>query len=530
MNKLVSERTQAMSKILEGVNLVVNPVVASIGPNGKTTLVAKSYMQDYGIENYPVLCTKDGFNITKSISSPDPEVQVGVRLVQQAAEVQMEKMGDATSSVCLFTKEILTGGLNLIKSGVSSLKVISGINEAVGYVSEAMTKMATPINGDVERIRMIASVTANNDKFIGDLIADAFDKTGDDGVFQVEESKGRVTSVRVSDGVKFSRGWASPYFITNKAKSEAVLDKPFILLYDRPITILNDLMPLLERILNLQGQTGVKRPLVIFCEKTDGEALATLTFNTQQGSLQSCVVEMQALGQHKRDFMNDLAICTNGKFVSELDGIKLENVTIDMLGQADKVIVGKDETVVIGGMKDQELFDKLIEDLKALEALEQDTEANEMIKKRIARLKGAVAILSVAGITEIEMRERMDRIDDSIRSVRSSINGGWVVGGGTAFLRVPKKEGSEGWNLIMSVLAKPLTQICINSEKNPQEVIDLVLSEEGNIGYNAKTDNVEDLSVSGIIEPVQSNIYALQNAASVVCQILSSQYMIVDTL
>lgn len=531
MNKLISERKDAMAKILTGVNLVSNPVVSSIGPLGRTVLIAQSFVENYMVNYLPVICTKDGYEITKSISSTDPEIQVGVRLMQQISEVQMEKMGDATSTVCLFAQALITDGLKLIDSGKNYLEVIKGINDAVEYVSAEMTKMATPISGNVEKIRMVATVTSNNDSFIGDLIAESFSKIGEYGVIDIQEAKSRETSIKVSDGIKFGRGWVSQYFVTNKVKGQAELINPYILLYDRPITQLNDkqfgsgILPLIQKI-----TTNGKRPLVIFCDDCDGEALATLTFNTQQNNFQSCVISMSFLGDNKRDFMNDIAAATSGTFISELAGVKLENVTIEMLGQADKVVVSKDDTVIIGGLKNENVFNDLVKSITSLEENEEDIEQKRLLKKRVARLKGSVAILSVGGITEIEMKEKAARIDDAVRSTRSSILGGWVAGGGTAFLRVPVIGGNDGWNLVMSILSKPLNQICINAGKEPKEIIDNVLRNIGNIGYNAKSDKIEDLSVSGIIEPVDSNISALQNAASVACQILSSKYLITDTL
>jgi chaperonin GroEL len=525
MQKIISSGSNAFNKILAGVNLVANPVKSTISPMGRTVIIGKSYVGDYNVNNLPVEVSKDGYKVALSIKSSDPEVQIGVSLIQEAATKQMIDAGDATSCVCLLTQAILDGGLKLIEEGASHVEVVKGINTAVEYVVDELKKMSIPIDGDIEKIRAVAITCSNGDKVVGDLIAEAFSKIGADGVISIEEAKGRETSIKISDGIKFNRGWASQYFVTNKAKAECVLENPFILIYDRPVTILKDLMPLLEKILLHQKETGVKRPLMIFCDATDGDALATLTFNNQQGSLQSCVVEMDFLGQYKRDFMEDIAAATGGVFINELKGTKLENITLQQLGQAQKIVVGKEETVIIGGLRDEKTFNSLAQNIKVLEQAEEDPELKELLKKRHARLNGSVAVLSVGATTEVEMKEKKDRIDDAVRATRSAIEEGIICGGGIPFLRI-----KTGNSIIDKALYKSIWQICENAGKDPDVIVREVLSHHGNIGYNAKTDTIEDLLVIGIIEPVKSNRCALQNAASVVNQILSSQYLITDIL
>jgi chaperonin GroEL len=550
MQKIVNSGKAVMDKILAGVNLVADPVKSTISPKGRTVIIGRAYVAEYNVNNMPIEVTKDGFKVSESISSPDPETQLGVLFIQEACRKQMSDAGDATSTTALLVQAILTGGLTLIEDGASSVEVVKGINAAVEYVVAELKKMSTPIDGDVEKIRAVATTCSNGDKVIGDLIAEAFSKTGADGVINIEEAKGRETSIKISDGIKFHRGWASQYFVTNKAKAECVLENPYILIYDRPITILKDFMPLLEKILIHENQTKVKRPLMVFCDAADGDPLATLTFNNdlfhrREGGLQSCVVEMAFLGQYKKDFMEDIAAATGGVFINELKGTKLENVTLQQLGQAKKVVVGKDETVIIGGLKDEKIFNSLAKNIKDLEEAEEDPELKELLKKRLARLKSSVAILSVGATTEVEMKEKKDRVDDAVRATRSAIEEGFIPGSGTAFLRVPKLEyvygdnSAIGMQLIISNLGKSFEQICKNagvdedstlSQIKGIEIKDYVMGGNSNFGYNAKTNKVEDLVLAGIIEPTKSNRCALQNAASVVCQILSSQYMITDTL
>lgn len=552
MQKLVSSGKNVMDKILAGINLVADPVKSTISPKGRTVIIGKAYVADYNVNNMPIEVTKDGYKVSESISSPDPETQLGVLFIQEACRKQMADAGDATSTCALLTQAILAGGLKLIEEGANSVDVVNGINAAVEYVVAELKKMSTPIDGDVEKIRAVATTCSNGDKVIGDLIAEAFSKTGADGVINIEEAKGRETSIKISDGIKFHRGWASQYFVTNKAKAECVLENPYILIYDRPITILKDFMPLLEKILNKEKESGIKRPLMVFCDAADGDPLATLTFNNQlaqggQGGLRSCVVEMAFLGQYKKDFMEDIAAATGGVFINELKGTKLENVNLQQLGQAKKVVVGKDETVIIGGLKDEKVFDKLAKDIKELEEKEEDPELKELLKKRLARLKGSVAILSVGATTEVEMKEKKDRIDDSVRATRSAVEAGFVIGGGMAFRKIvmamvmekhvnanKEKTGTisfdKSMELIITALNTPLQQICENAGVNSTDIFHKLENETGNTGYNAKTNRIEDLIKSGVIEPTKSNRCALQNAASVVCQILSSNYMVTDTL
>jgi len=544
MNKLVSEGQSAMDKILAGVNLVANPVKASIGPLGRTSIISESIVANYDIQNYPIVITKDGYRISESITAADPEVNVGVRLIQEAARKQMADAGDGTSSVCLLTQFLLEGGLKLINEGANHVELIKGINAAVEYVVEELKKMSTQIDGDVEKIRQIATLTSNGDTVIGDLIAEAFEKMGKDGVINLEEAKGVATTIKISDGIKFHRGWASPYFVTNKSKLECELINPYILIYDRPVTILKDLMPVLQQVFDINSATGVKRPLMIFCDACEGEPLATLTFNNAQGNLQSCVVEMAFLGDKKREFMEDIAAATGGLFINELKGVKLENVKIEQLGQAKKIIVGKDDTVIIDGDKDAEIYNSLVESLKILEEKEDEGESKELLKKRIARLKGSVAILSVGATTEVEMKEKKDRADDAVRATRSALEGGWIPASGTAFINVINKsvldkvipidkldDFIKGKGLVIQCLYESLVQICRNAGLDMNYVTSDILSKvSGNFGYNARTGYVEDLVLTGIIEPAKSNICALQNAASVCCAILSSRFMITDTL
>jgi chaperonin GroEL len=546
MQKLISSGLKAMTKIKEGVDLLANPVKSTISPNGRTVIINRSEIRDYSTVYAPIEVTKDGYKIAMSVSSPDQEIQTGVLMVQEAAKKQMIDAGDGTSTVCLLTQSLLDEGLKLIESGVSHIEISKGINAAVYYVVDELKKMAIPIGGDIEKIRQVATVCSNNDKEIGNLIAQAFEKIGTDGVINIEEAKGRETTIKTYDGIKFGHGWASQFFVTNFQKLESVLEDPFILIYDKPITQLEDkqfgsgIMPLLQKVANHNTVTGKPKPLMIFCDDVDGEALATLAANTQKGTFQSCVVNMRWLGEKKIEFLEDIAIATGGKFISALKGdSKLESVELSELGQCKRIVVGKEETVIIEGYKNTSKFEPFVENLKLLEEAEQDIELKDLLRKRIARLKGSVAILSVGATTEVEMKEKKDRVDDACRATRSAIEEGVICGAGTAFLRVPlpiiKEDNNsgimKGYNVVFNAIEKSLEQVCINSVVDFYKIKKAVIdSDNKNFGYNAKVGILEDLLKAGIIEPIKSNRCALQNAASVVTQILNSQFTITDIL
>jgi len=521
-----------MDKILEGVNLVADPVKSTLGAKGKTVIISEAYIADYGTRNYPIVVTKDGWRVSQSISSTDPLVQAGVLFVQEGAQKQMTDAGDATTTNCLFTQAMVTEGLKLIEAGVNPHELKEGIEKAVEYVVGELKKIAVPINGDIERIRQIATISANNDLEIGNLIAEAYSKIGAEGSVTIEEAKGVGTSIKIADGFKFNRGWASPYFITNPAKEECELVEPYILIFDRPISQLQPLMPILEKVL------GTKRPLLIICEDSDGEALATLTYNVAQKTMKACVINLAFMGEGKIKIMEDIATVTGGTFINELKGVKLENVTLQHLGQAKKVVIGKESTVIVAGAKKEEEYDKLVLGLKNLAAETELQEEKEKIEKRIARLNEGVAILSIGAMTEVEMKEKKDRADDAVRATKCAIEEGFIPGGGTAFLRVnnllsvytSSPNFQKGINLLMGTLTYPLKQICDNAGVNSDDILAKVLKEKNNIGYNAKTAQIEDLVESGIIDAVKSNRCALQNAASVACQILTSQYVITDNM
>jgi len=529
MNKQVSSGKTAMDKILEGVNLVADPVKSTLGPKGKTVIISQSYVEDYGTKNYPIVVTKDGWRVSQNISSADPLVQAGVLFIQEVAQKQMTDAGDATTTASLLAQAIITEGLKLIDAGVNRHELKDGIEKAVEYVVGELKKMAIPINGDIERIRQVATISANNDAEIGNLIAEAYSKIGVEGSVTIEEAKGVATSIKIADGFKFHRGWASPYFITNPAKEECELIEPYILIYDRPISQLAPLMPVLKQVLEQ------KRPLLIICEDSDGEALATLTFNVAQKTMQACVINLAFMGDGKIKIMEDIAAVTGGTYINELKGVKLENVLLSHLGQSKKAVIGKDNTIIIGGLRNEEGYNDLVTGLKNLAFATEDTETKERIEKRIARLNEGVAILSIGAATEVEMKEKKDRADDAVRATKCAIEEGFIPGGGTVFSKLgydmfEKNKDNKAVMMIAACLKYPLIQICENAGEDGEIIFSQVVKSKQNEGYNAKDDRIENLVNAGIIEAAKSNRCALQNAASVACQILTSQYVITDTL
>jgi chaperonin GroEL len=424
---------------------------------------------------------------------------------------------------------IILKGFEMIDNGANPQELKKGIDKAVEYVCSEIKKMAIPVGDDNEMIRQVATVSANNDSSIGDLIAEAYRKIGNSGVINIEDAKGVDTTIKMTDGFTFPRGWVSPYFITNRAKDECELIEPYILIYDKPISQLQPLMPILEQV------AAKQKSLLIICEDADGEALATLTMNAAQKRLSCCVVTLAFLGNSKVNVMEDIAAVTGGTFINELKGVELKNVTIKHLGLAKKVVIGKESTTIIGGIKDEDRFNELVDGLKESITKTDDDYEKILIEKRIARLKEGVAILSIGGATETEMNERKDRADDAVKATKAAIEEGCLVGGGTAFLRVPlaivkETQLENGYNLIFDAIEEPLKQICRNAGVDENKILKDVKDANGGFGYNCKTDTIEDLAKAGILDAAKAVRCSLQNAASVATMILTTECVISDTI
>ncbi len=536
MQKRILTSKEARAGIYAGVKKVSDAVVSTLGPMGRNAIISRCFPSQTGMQYYMPFVTKDGVTVSRNITLDDQIENTGANLIKQAAEKTMLDAGDGTTTTCLLMKVILEKGIELVDAGANPQELKKGIDAAVKYVVEELKKMAVPIDGDIEKIRAVATVSANNDSVIGDLIAEAFSKIGSDGVIDIEESKSEKTEIIISDGIKIKRGWESQYFITDKAKMECVLIDPYILLYDKKISTMaqfeNVLMPLIE---------GGKS-LLIVCSESDGEALAALAMNANNGTFRSCIIKCPEFGDKQREAMEDLAAITGATYISDEKGRALKSITDKDFGHAKKIIIGKNETSIITPKGNKKQLTELLNNLK-MDLTKAGTEEKEQIEKRIAKLSGSVAVLSVGAATEVEMREKKDRCDDAVRATKAAISEGFTGGGGLSFFNISLFQGLldkmnenesyiKGFILVIDTLKEPMKQICNNAGIDPQIKIDLMLDNRHNfnVGYNAKTNTVEDLIEAGIIDPVKVLRCSLENAASAAGMILTSETLIVDTL
>lgn len=516
MQKVILYGIESRRKILDGINKVADAVVVTLGPKGRNVVISRSYPSQNGMQYNQPIVTKDGVTVSRHIMLTDYLENVGCLMVREAAEKTMANAGDGTSSTVLFVRAIVQEGLKLVDAGANPQEVKKGIDAAVEYVVSELKKMAIPVGDDIEKIRQIATVSANNDTFVGDLIADAFLQIGNDGVLDIEESKTAQTEIKIVDGFKFDKGWVSPYFITNQSKNECELIEPYILLYDKKISVMKPMLQILEKVM------GSGKSLLIICDDADGEALATLAMN--QNRLRCCIVRSPNFGDAKREAMEDIAVITGGTFISDEKGNSLDSATIKMLGTAKKVIVGIEETVIIGGGGYDDKMQELLNNLQ-MNKVGKDEAEKQKIEKRIAKLTGSIAVLSVGAATDTEMKEIKDRCDDAIRATKAAISEGYVCGGGTVFAKM-----SSANEVLDKVLTQPLLQICENAGVKGDDILKKVRGSNKNFGYNAKTDTIEDLLKAGIIDPVKVLRCSLQNAASTATMILTSEVLICDSL
>lgn len=555
MHKVILYDKEARQKVKDGIDKVVDVVKVTLGALGRNVLIKRSYIstQGHGLQHLPLISTKDGVTVVRSLTLTDHLENMGADLVKEAAEKTMYQAGDGTTTTCILVQAIVEQGLKLVDQGVNPMELKKGIDKAVEYVVAELKKMSVAVGDDIEKIRQIATVSANNDKEIGDLIAEAFKKIGNDGIIDIEEAKGTVTEIKTTDGVKIDRGWISPYFVNNQSKNECELINPYILLYDKKLTQMKPLENILNQVI------GEGRSILIICDDADGEALAALAMNTAQGRIKACIVRSPGFGDSKREAMEDLAILTGGEYVSDEKGKGLAALKLTNLGQAAKVIVGKDETVIVSGESKKEELENLLNDLK-MNLVKADGMEKEAIEKRIAKLTGGVAVLYVGAATEVEMKEKKDRVDDAIRATKAAIAEGYISGGGTAFLLLSlheivyvadkNKPFQEGDSLLLNALVYPLQQICSNSGVDFETVKKDIFNawgekrdnytfpegsedynkEKCNIGYNAKTGKIENLIDSGIIDPVKVLRCSLENAASAAGILITSSALICDNI
>jgi chaperonin GroEL len=523
MAKEIKFNIDARALLKEGVDQLADAVKVTLGPKGRHVVLEKKY-------GAPQV-TKDGVTVAKDIELADPYKNMGAQMVKEVASKTGDIAGDGTTTATVLAQSIINVGLKNITAGANPMDIKRGIDKAVEKVIAHLKSQAKVIGDDLSKIEQVARVAANDDEEIGKLIAEAMGKVHKEGVITVEESKGTTTSVEVVEGMQFDRGYISAYFVTNAEKMEADLENPYILIYDKKVSTMKDMLPVLES----TAQTG--RPLLIISEDVEGEALATLVVNRLRGSLKVCAVKAPGFGDRRKEMLEDIAILTGGTVISEEKGLKLENTTLDMLGTAEKVTVNKENTTIVNGAGDKEMIKARIAQIKQQMTTTTSDYDKEKLQERLAKLAGGVAVLYIGASSEVEMKEKKDRVDDSLHATRAAIEEGIVPGGGVAYLRaISALEGLKGENedqttgieIIKRSIEEPLRQIAVNAGKEGAVVAQNVKSGKGDYGYNAQTDKYEKLYASGVIDPVKVVRVALENAASVAGMFLTTEAVIVD--
>jgi chaperonin GroEL len=511
----------AREAIRSGVDQVADAVKVTLGPRGRNVVLEKKW-------GAPVI-TNDGVTIAKEIELKEPFENMGAQLVREVAQKTQDVAGDGTTTATLLTQSIVAEGLRHVTAGANPMKLKRGIDRAVEVVVEALKKQSKPVKGR-EAIAQVATISANNDPEIGNLIAEAMEKVGEEGVITVEEAKGIDTSLEVVEGMRFDRGYVSPYFVTDAEKMEAVLEDAFVLIHDKKISNMKDLLPILEKV----HQMG--KPLLIIAEDIEGEALATLVVNKLRGILNVCAVKAPGFGERRKAMLGDIAVLTGGRVVSEELGIRLENATTGDLGQVRRIVVDKDNTTLVGGRgKKSEIEERARQIRKLIEEATSDYD-REKQQERLARLTGGVAILRVGAATEVEMKEKKARVEDALSATRAAVEEGIVPGGGTALLRcLPaleqlKLEGDEavGALIVRRALPVPAETIANNAGHEGTIVVQQILSKSGAVGFNAETGKFEDLVAAGVVDPTKVVRSALQHAASIGGLLLTTEALVTE--
>ena len=523
MAKKIQFDVEAREGLKKGVDALANAVKVTLGPKGRNVIIGKSF-------GGPQV-TKDGVTVAKEIELEDALENMGAQMVKEVASKTNDLAGDGTTTATILAQAIVKEGLKNVTAGANPMDLKRGVDKAVDAVVNELNKKAQTVGNSSEKIKQIASISANNDEAIGELITEAFDKVGKEGVITVEEAKGTDTYVDVVEGMQFDRGYLSPYFVTNSEKMEADLESPYILLYDKKISAMKDLLPVLEPV----AQTG--KPLLVIAEDVDGEALATLVVNKLRGSLKIAAVKAPGFGDRRKAMLEDLAILTGGTVISEDRGFTLENTTIEMLGSAERVTIDKDNTTVVNGSGDKNNISVRVNQIKAqIETTTSDYD-KEKLQERLAKLAGGVAVLYVGAASEVEMKEKKDRVDDALHATRAAVEEGIVAGGGVDLLRtrgvLEKLTSSNldevtGIQIISRAIEAPLRTIVENAGGEGSVVVAKVLEGKNNFGYDAKSETFVDLLKKGIIDPKKVTRIALENAASVAGMILTTECALVD--
>ncbi len=523
MAKDITFNLEARDAMKKGVDALANAVKVTLGPKGRNVIIDKKF-------GAPII-TKDGVTVAKEIELKDAVENMGAQLLKEVASKTADIAGDGTTTATVLAQAIVTAGLKNVAAGANPMDLKRGIDKAVEAVVANLAKQSKKVGDDNQKIEQVATISSNNDATIGKLIASAMAKVKKEGVITVEEAKGTETTVEVVEGMQFDRGYISPYFVTNADKMEAVLDNPLILIYDKKISNMKELLPILEKAV----QTG--RPLLIISEEVDGEALATLVVNKIRGSLKICAVKAPGFGDRRKAMLEDIAILTGGTLISEERGFKLENADLSYLGSAEKITVDKDNTTIVGGSGKKADITARVNQIKAqMETTTSDYD-REKLQERLAKLAGGVAVLYIGAATEVEMKEKKDRVDDALHATRAAVEEGIIAGGGVAYIRAiesleklkgDNEDETTGIAIVKRAIEEPLRQICANAGIEGSIVVQKVKEGKGDFGYNARTDKYESMYEAGVIDPTKVSRVALENAASIASMLLTTECVLAE--
>ena len=523
MAKDILFNMEAREQLKKGVDELANAVKVTLGPKGRNVIIEKKFGAPH--------ITKDGVTVAKEVELADPFMNTGAQLVKSVASKTGDDAGDGTTTATDLAQSIVNVGIKNVTAGANPMDLKRGIDKAVAKVVENIKEQAEAVGSDYDKIEQVATISANNDPEIGKLIADAMRRVSKDGVITIEEAKGTETSIGVVEGMQFDRGYLSPYFVTDTEKMECVMDNPYILIYDKKISNLKDFLPILEPAI----QTG--RPLLVIAEDVDSEALTTLVVNRLRAQLKICAVKAPGFGDRRKEMLEDIAILTGGIVISEEKGLSLEQATIEMLGRCDKVTVSKDNTTIVNGVGNKDAIADRVAQIKAQIASTKSDYDKEKLQERLAKLAGGVAVLYVGAASEVEMKEKKDRVDDALCATRAAIEEGIVPGGGVAYIRaIDALEGLKGDNadettgieIIKRAVEEPLRQIVSNAGKEGAVVVQKVREGNADFGYNARTDVYEHMKAAGVVDPAKVTRVALENAASIAGMFLTTECVIVE--
>ncbi len=523
MSKQLFFDIDARNKMKKGVDILANAVKVTLGPKGRNVVIEKKF-------GAPSV-TKDGVTVAKEIELEDAIENMGAQMVKEVASKTADIAGDGTTTATVLAQSIISEGLKNVAAGANPMDLKRGIDKAVLEVVKSLQSQSQTVGSDSDKIEQVASISANNDETIGKLIAEAFGKVGKEGVITVEEAKGTDTSVDVVEGMQFDRGYISPYFVTNSEKMEAELQNPSILIYDKKISTMKDILPILEK----SAQSG--RPLLIIAEDLEGEALATLVVNKLRGTLKVAAVKAPGFGDRRKEMLQDIAILTGGLVISEEQGYKLENATEAYLGKADSITINKDNTTIVGGKGVEEDIKARVNQIKSQIGTTTSDYDKEKLQERLAKLAGGVAVLYIGAATEVEMKEKKDRVDDALHATRAAVEEGIVPGGGVAYIRATQnldniktlnEDEATGVTIVRRAIEEPLRQIVANCGLEGSIIVQKIKEGTGDFGFNARTEVYENLFAAGVIDPTKVTRIALENAASIAGMLLTTEAVIAD--